>query len=111
MTFRSSLQRTRPRGIALAGLCLTSALAGCSPPIAGTYTDTSGVTQYEFHPDGRVFISVLGATVSGSYEVNSERVLITAPQGTVLLIRGENSLQGPMGLELTRKTQQQENEP
>ena len=47
---------------------------------------------------------MLGATVSGSYEVDSKRVLITAPQGTVLLVRSENGLQGPMGLELTRKT-------
>ena len=89
---------------ALIALCLSSLIAGCHASVTGTYTDTSGVTEYEFRPDGKVFISVLGATVSGSYEVNAERVLITAPQGTVLLIRSEDSLHGPMGLELTRKT-------
>ncbi len=109
MTARNDPPRSQPRHLprrssALLALCLSSLMAGCNAPVTGTYTDNSGVTEYEFRPDGKVFISVLGATVSGSYEVNAERVLITAPQGTVLLIRSEDSLHGPMGLELTRKT-------
>lgn len=83
-------------------LCLPLLTWGCAPSISGTYTDASGATQYEFRPDGKVYISVLGATASGNYEANAERVLITGPQGTVLLVRERDRLLGPMGLELSR---------
>jgi hypothetical protein len=74
---------------------------GCGGPSpVGVYTDASGATRYEFRPDGRVFISVLGATVTGAYETDRDRILISAPQGTVVLVRKDGRLQGPMGLEL-----------
>ncbi len=92
--------------IALA-LFLSLLAAGCSPPLSGIYADASGATQYEFRSDGKVYISVLGATASGNYEANADRVLITGPQGTVVLIRNRDQLLGPMGLELTRKTPEQ----
>ncbi|HVZ31645.1 MAG TPA: hypothetical protein VG963_04420, partial [Polyangiaceae bacterium] len=78
-------------------------LAACSPRVAGIYVDPSGATQYEFRPDGKVYISVLGATVTASYEVNAERILVMGPQGSVVLIRRKDRLEGPMGLELKRK--------
>jgi hypothetical protein len=75
-------------------------LTACSNGLEGTYADSAGVTSYEFHRDGRVDISVLGAVVSGRYEVEKDRVLITAPQGTVVFIRKNDGLEGPMGLQL-----------
>jgi hypothetical protein len=83
----------------LSTLLLASA---CSQGVSGLYTDMTGVTQYEFRDDGKVYISVFGATVSGRYEVESDRVLITTPQGTVVLLRKDGRLEGPMGLELAR---------
>jgi len=81
-------------------LCISLLLIGCGHSVSGVYADASGSTQYEFLPDGKVYISVLGATASGRYEANPDRVLVSGPQGTVVLVRGPNSLHGPMGLEL-----------
>jgi len=75
-------------------------VSGCTPSPVGVYADASGATRYEFRPDGRVYISILGTAVTGAYEANRERILISGPQGTVVLLRKANRLQGPMGLEL-----------
>lgn len=84
-----------------AALLALQLLAGCHPArLDGLYVDTSGITRYEFHEDGTVYISVLGAMVTGSYESNAERVLVTGPQGSVVLFRRGQRLHGPMGLEL-----------
>jgi len=99
-TFPAPSRLRRATAVATLGL----ALAACSPPVAGIYTDSNGVTEYEFRPDGQVYISVLGVTVSGSYEADAERILISAPQGTVVLLRQDGSLHGPMGLELRPKS-------
>ena len=79
-------------------------LPGCGQPVTGTYVDSSGATQYEFRPGGDVLISILGTTVTARYEVNAERILVTGPQGSVVLIRKDGRLEGPMGLELRRGT-------
>lgn len=79
-------------------------LWGCGPRVAGIYVDASGATQYEFRPGGEVFISVLGTTVTARYEVNAERILVSGPQGTIVLIRKNGHLEGPMGLELRPRT-------
>ncbi len=83
-------------------LVLSSAVlvSACSDGLRGTYSDPAGVTSYDFHDDGRVDISVLGVTVQGNYEINKDRVLVTAPQGTVVFVRTDNGLEGPMGLRL-----------
>lgn len=86
--------------IAVLSLVSQAFLPGCGPRVAGTYVDSSGATRYEFRPGGEVFISVLGTTVLAQYEANAERILITGPQGTVVLIRKDGRLEGPMGLEL-----------
>lgn len=78
--------------------------SGCAPSPVGVYADSSGATQYEFRPDGQVYISVLGTTATAAYEANRERILISGPQGTVVLLRKADRLQGPMGLELLPQT-------
>lgn len=78
-------------------------LGACGPRVAGVYVDASGATQYEFRPGGEVYISVLGTTVTAQYEVNAERVLVSGPQGAIVLIRKHGRLEGPMGLELRPK--------
>lgn len=86
---------------ATAAALLSLLVWGCGGPSPlGTYADASGATRYEFRADGRVYISVLGATVTGAYEADRDRILISAPQGTVVLLRKDGRLQGPMGLEL-----------
>lgn len=96
---RNRSRREAPCATAAALLTLFG--SGCSGPSpSGIYADSSGVTRYEFRTDGRVYISVLGATVTGAYETDRDRILISGPQGTVVLLRKADRLQGPMGLEL-----------
>ena len=97
----------RTRSPIVAAILVVATLAtlwGCGPRVDGVYVDASGATQYEFRPGGEVFISVLGTTVTAQYEVNAERILVSGPQGTVVLIRKDGRLEGPMGLELRPKT-------
>ena len=85
------------------GLAIVTALllGACGNEISGTYTDDANVTAYEFHADGRATISVLGATVAADYTLDDDKVLVSSPQGTVVLRRSGDHLYGPMGLELS----------
>lgn len=95
------MQRFRkPLLVAVLALAAQTVLWGCGQRVTGIYVDSSGATQYEFRPGGEVFISILGTTVTARYEVNAERILVTGPQGSVVLIRKDGRLEGPMGLEL-----------
>lgn len=79
------------------------ALAGCSQAdLAGTWEDEHGITRYEFQGEGRVHVSVLGTTVVADYRLQDDKVLVTGPQGTLVLTRRNEDLHGPMGLILTR---------
>lgn len=90
------------RGGLLASLLLVLG-AGCSGGgLSGEYRDQRGVTGYEFEPDGRVYISVMGTMTAATYEVDNDRVLIAGPQGTTVLLRRGDALEGPMGLALVR---------
>lgn len=77
-------------------------VSACGSSFSGKYTDAAGISEYEFRNDGKVYISVFGATASGTYEVDRDRILITSPQGTVVFARDKDRLIGPMGLELER---------
>ena len=84
-------------------LVLSALLAGCGDEFTGTYEDKLGLTNYEFRGDGQAYISVLGTTVSGEYKLDGDKVLLSSPQGTVVLSRKGQKLFGPMGLELVRR--------
>ncbi|MEX0707352.1 MAG: hypothetical protein WD078_05265 [Woeseia sp.] len=77
--------------------------AGCGNGLSGSYADETGVTRYEFQSGGRARISVLGSTVNAEYTLDGDKVLVTSPQGTVVLKRDGDRLYGPMGLELLRQ--------
>jgi len=84
-------------------LLMSGLLTACGSGLEGTYEDEAGLSSYEFHPNGTVDISVFGATVRGDYEVEKDRVLITGPQGTIVFVRKDDALEGPMGLQLQRR--------
>jgi hypothetical protein len=91
---------------ALTTLCLLLALGagGCrDAAISGTWQDRQAETTYHFRDDGRVTVSVLDASVPAEYTVDGDRVLVTSPQGTVVLKKREDRLYGPMGQELVRQ--------
>jgi hypothetical protein len=93
----------RRRASLLASLLLVLGAAGCGGGgLAGEYRDPRGVTGYEFEPGGRVFISVMGTMTAATYELDGDRVLITGPEGTTVLLRRGEELEGPMGLALIR---------
>lgn len=80
-------------------------VAGCGRDLSGTYADDAGVTRYVFERNGDVRISVLGAEIDAEYHVDGNKVLVSSPQGTVVLTRREDRLYGPMGLELVRRVE------
>jgi hypothetical protein len=83
-----------------------SCLSACSDRISGTYSDKQGVATYEFDRNGRINITVLGTNVAAEYAVDGDRILVTSPQGTIVLTRQGDQLLGPMGLELNLQRDQ-----
>lgn len=81
------------------------ALAACggSGGVSGTWRDTGGVTSYRFAPDGRATVAVLDTRIAAEYRLDGNRILVSSPQGTVVLTRRGNRLYGPMGQELVRQ--------
>jgi len=91
-----SVLRTLP----LATLAL---LAGCGEAgLSGTFGDAEGEVRYDFHPAGGVRITMLGASVAGQYTLQDDKVIVTSPQGTVVLTRRGEFLHGPRGVALQR---------
>lgn len=79
-------------------------LGGCArDELVGTYEDEVGMTRYEFQGEGRVHVSVLGTTVVAEYRLDDDKVLVSGPQGTIVLTRRNDELHGPMGLVLARR--------
>jgi len=75
-------------------------VTGCSDRLSGLYVDRDGVTTYEFRDDGQAVIFVLGARITAEYTIDGDKVLVTSPQGTIVLTRKGDQLLGPMGMEL-----------
>jgi hypothetical protein len=93
------------RGSVLLLLVASLALAACGrDTLVGAYEDEMGMTRYEFLGQGQVHVSVLGTTVVAEYRLDDDRVVITGPQGTLVLTRHEDRLHGPMGLVLRRSS-------
>jgi hypothetical protein len=78
-------------------------LVACGAQFSGTYEDVSGITRYHFMGDGSALVSALGSTVTAEYTIDGNKVLLSSPQGTVVLTRKDGRLYGPMGLELLRQ--------
>ena len=75
---------------------------GCSNGLNGRYGDASGETQYEFSSDGQAVITILNIKVAAEYSLDDDKIIITSPQGTVVLKQKGEMLYGPMGLELSK---------
>ena len=86
-------------------LLLLWALTGCSAnELSGVYSDELGTTAYDFRHDQRVFITVLEITVAADYTTHGDDIIVTTPQGTLVLARHDDRLIGPSGRVFTRRS-------
>ena len=86
-------------------LMLLAALTGCGgAELKGVYSDELGTTAYDFRNDQRVFITVLEITVAADYTTHGDDIIVTTPQGTLVLARHDDRLIGPSGRVFTRQT-------
>jgi len=79
-------------------------LVACGSPVDGTYSDAMGLTSYTFKDGDKVYVSAMGAETELKYSVEDDKIRIESPQGNLILTLNEDgSLQGPMGMTLTKK--------
>ena len=84
--------------------CLVaSALAGCGPDVAGTWVDPRGPVTYTLDDRGSARITVLGFSSDGEYTVSGDKVIVSSPQGSVVLKLRDGRLHGPLGMVLLRR--------
>lgn len=88
-------------------LCSILLFSACNSGLDGTWDAPSGDVSYEFHADGEVRIHALGSEVRGQYTQEGDRIVLTSPQGTVVLHRDGDRLEGPMGAEFQRRSAKQ----
>jgi hypothetical protein len=96
---------TRRRTAAFLLALLWLAVPACGPGggLAGQYEEESGVGSLDFQADGTVYVSYLGVTVAGEYELDGARVIVKGPNGSQILTRNGERLEGGLGLTYVRK--------
>lgn len=82
---------------------LSLCCASCGGGLSGAYEEESGLGRLEFEADGTVYVSLLGATVVGEYELDGAHVLVKGPNGTQVLTRNGRHLDGGPGLRYVAK--------
>jgi hypothetical protein len=84
-----------------AGLALL--LTACGSGLSGQYSDNSGIMQYDFKSDGKVYVTTLGIQSAGEYEIDDDKLIIRGNNGNMVLqIKEDDTLIGPMGLVLSK---------
>lgn len=90
-------------GAALALLLLSA----CGSRLDGTYTDPMGISTYTFKSGGKVSVVTMGTEVELDYKVEDNKVKLITPQGAlVLTLLDDGSIQGPMGITLSKLPKQ-----
>jgi hypothetical protein len=89
----------------LIALLATLAAHGCGDGggLSGEYEEESGVGSLDFQSDGTVYVSFLGVTVAGEYELDGARVIVKGPNGSQVLTRKGERLEGGLGMTYVRK--------
>jgi len=89
------ITRALARGLLTA---LVLAAAGCAERLAGTYADEAGRGRLEFQDDGTVYMTTFAGTIACTYDVDGEHVILKGPNGTQVLTRHGDRLDGGLGL-------------
>ena len=85
--------------------CLALGLCACGSNLNGTYSDARGTFCYTFNSDGKVIMSAMGIESETEYRVEDGKVKIGPPHAAqVFTILDDGSIQGLMGMKLTKKT-------
>ena len=85
------------------GSVLALLLSGCGGGMSGTYEEENGLGTLEFQEDGTVYVSVLGVTVAGEYELDGSRVIVAGPNGEQVLTRDGDRLEGGFGMRYVKR--------
>jgi hypothetical protein len=90
------------RVVALALLAL--GVAGCDGGLSGAYEDSTSDSRIEFSDGSKVYITMMGTTMAGEYEVDGDKVIITANgQNMVLTLKGNALEGGPLGMRFVKR--------
>lgn len=83
---------------------LAALLSACSAGLDGTYADGVGLTRYTFRSDGTVTLRMMGTEVEMPYAVEGDKIKVGPPDNRLVLTRRpDGSLEGPLGVTLTRQ--------
>lgn len=84
-------------------------LTACGQSLEGTYSDESGMIEYKFESNGKVFVyaNVMGIESEAElkYEIDGERLKIFDAGGAgnmIMKLNDDDSISGPMGIRLTK---------
>ncbi len=89
---------------ALSVLMCVIALTGCSDRVIGTWQSDDGDVVYDVRGDGQVIVTLFGSTVAARYRRVDDALIVSGPQGTIVLDIEGDVLVAPTGLRLTRRT-------
>lgn len=82
------------------------ALTACGPRLSGTYTDAAGLMSFTFKSGDKVAMTTMGIETELDYKIEDKQVKIGNEKGAmVLTLLDDGSMQGPMGVKLTKREQ------
>jgi hypothetical protein len=84
-------------------LILIALMASCRPSITGHWVNDSNDLAYHFQGDGQVTVTAFGNSSAARYRLVNGEVILTSPQGTVVLTLEDDQLIGPMAQRFTRQ--------
>ncbi len=79
-------------------------LTACGSGLSGQYSDKSGIMQYYFKSDGKVYVTTLGIQSAGEYEMDDDKIIVKGNKGNMVFqINQDDTLIGSMGLVLSKR--------
>lgn len=79
-------------------------LSACGSRLSGTYKDATGITSLTFQSGSKVAMTTLGIETELDYSIEDDKVKIGSDKSRlVLTILNDGSLQGPLGVTLTKQ--------
>lgn len=77
--------------------------AGCGARMSGTWCDEAGLGSLEFEENGTAYMTTFGGTIACTYELDGERVILKGPNGSQVLTRRGDRLDGGLGFSFVKR--------